>query len=78
MAARSSKKKPQADLISLVKSAGWKEDQAPRRDELREWKWFNPRLPRVFYRLSDAADLIRAKSNAMTHQDLGKIVSPPN
>jgi hypothetical protein len=71
MAARSSKK-TQADLISLVKTAGWKEDQAPRRDELREWRWFNPKLPGVFYRLSDATDLIRAKSNAMTHQDLGK------
>ncbi len=67
MAARSSKK-TQADLISLVKSAGWKEDQAPRRDDLREWRWFNSKLPGVFYRLSDAADLIRAKSNAITHQ----------
>ena len=33
-------KKTQADLIELVKAAGWKEDQK----STREWRWFHSKF----------------------------------
>ena len=46
MAPRTSKK-TQADLISLMKSAGWKEDQKTS----KEWRWFDPKIPGIYYTL---------------------------
>lgn len=49
-----SSKKTQADLVDLVKAAGWKEDEK----STREWRWWHPRTPGIDYRLRNAADLV--------------------
>jgi hypothetical protein len=59
-------KKTQADLISLVKSAGWKEDQKT----TKEWRWFDPKIPGIYYTLRDAADLVRLKTAGVAKGEL--------
>ncbi|MGC2186500.1 MAG: hypothetical protein WA637_24750 [Terriglobales bacterium] len=65
MAARSSKK-TQADLIQLVKAAGWQEDQKTS----KEWRWWHPQSPGIYYRLADAADLVRLRTVGVAKQEL--------
>jgi hypothetical protein len=61
-------KKTQADLISLVKSAGWKEDQKT----TKEWRWFDPKIPGIYHILRDAADLVRLRTAGVAKGELVK------
>lgn len=67
MAGRSSKK-TQAEVIELVKAAGWEEDEK----SSREWRWWHPRTPGIYYRLADAADLVRLRTAGVAKRELQK------
>lgn len=67
MAGRSSKK-TQADLIESVLSAGWREDAKSR----SEWRWWHHRTPGIYYKLRDAADLVRIHQAGMAKQEAQK------
>jgi hypothetical protein len=64
-------KKSQADLISLVKSAGWKEDQKTQ----REWRWFDPKIPGIYYRLADAAAFVTSQRTGVAKHELNSPAS---
>ncbi|MBZ5650796.1 MAG: hypothetical protein LAO18_09955 [Acidobacteriia bacterium] len=73
MAARSSKK-TQADLIQLVKAAGWQEDQKTS----REWRWWHPQSPGIYYRLAGAAENCwRGQAGIAGGEREGELTMPP-
>jgi hypothetical protein len=66
MAPRTSKK-TQADLMAVVKAAGWKEDQKTAGD--KHIRWWHPSKPETYYTLRDAADLVRLRTAGVAKQD---------
>jgi hypothetical protein len=61
-------KKSQANLVALVKAAGWKEDQKTAGD--KHIRWWRPSKPETYYTLRDAADLVRLKTAGVAKGEL--------
>jgi hypothetical protein len=60
-------RKTQVDLIRLVTVAGWGKGNTP-----KEWRWYLPSNPGIYYTLRDAADLVRPRGAGVAKQELQK------
>lgn len=69
MAPRSSKKS-QADLISMVKAAGWKEDSKTAGD--KHIRWWHPNAPEQYFTLRNAAQLTELQKSGVHKRELVK------